>query len=232
STRISETRHLVSYKRAVPLQIVIQMREINQAERGLMFIFNPLGGFGDPAGDGVGRALRRLNSGGWAPETGKGKWAQVALDVPADVSGIGVNVEDLAAIGGIHRSRRDRIIRGGIHVVPPKKFRAGEVWVALAQFLPEFASVHEMVGLFPELDFGEFAVVPAVADDAMRVRRGAGEIGGLRGAGDGGKGGFDTGLFAARGEVADARGVLADEGVREADEVDDCGASHFVERFP
>jgi hypothetical protein len=81
--------------------------------------------------------------------------------------------------------------------------------------------------LFPELDLGQLAVEPTVADDAVRVRRGAGQVSGLRSAGDGGKCGFDSGFIAARREFANARGVLTDKRVRKADDIDDGGASHL-----
>ena len=80
-----------------------------------------------------------------------------------------------------------------------------------AQRVPDFWAVDEVVGLFPELDFGEFAVEPAVADDAVLRRRFAGEIIRLRGAGDGGKRRRDVRERAALGKVRDARRVFADE---------------------
>src|SRR5580704_16971720 len=39
---------------AESLEVVIEMREINQAQRWRIFVFNPLGGFGDPSRDRVG----------------------------------------------------------------------------------------------------------------------------------------------------------------------------------
>jgi len=91
-----------------------------------------------------------------------------------------------------------------------------------------FFAVNDVIGLLPELDFGQFAVVPAVADDAVRVGCGASQVGGLRGAGDGGERGFNARFIAARGKLANARRVLADERVREADDIDDGGASQWI----
>src|ERR1039458_7212451 len=68
----------------------------------------------------------------------------------------------------------------------------------LTQRVPDFLAVNNAVGLFPELHFRKFAIIPAVADDAVLRRRFAGEIIRLRGAGDGGKGGRDV---RARGAV-------------------------------
>ena len=88
--------------------------------------------------------------------------------------------------------------------------------------------MNEVVRLFPKLDFGEFAVEPAVADDAVLRRRFAGEIIGLRGAGDGGKRGRDVRERAAPAKFRDARRVFADERLGEADDVDDGEPVHFV----
>ena len=90
-----------------------------------------------------------------------------------------------------------------------------------SEFIPDFGLLHQMVGLFPELDFGQFAVVPAVADDAVLRRRFAGEIIGLRGAGDCGKCGRDVGQRAALAKFRDARRVFADERFGQADDIDD-----------
>ena len=90
-----------------------------------------------------------------------------------------------------------------------------------AEFVPDFRALNEVVRLFPELDFGKFAVEPAVADDAVLRRRFAGEIIRLRGAGDGGKRGRDLRERAAFAKFRDARRVFADERFGEADDVDD-----------
>src|SRR5438034_10486615 len=104
-----------------------------------------------------------------------------------DRVGLRVDVENFPSVGGIHRARSDGVVRGRIYVELPEKFRAGESGFAGAQLVPDFFAVNEPVRLLPELNFGQFAVVPAVADNAVRGGRFAGEIRGLRRAGDGGK---------------------------------------------
>ena len=84
-----------------------------------------------------------------------------------------------------------------------------------------------MIRLFPKMDFGEFAVEPAVADDAMLRWIFAGEIIRLRSAGDGGKRGLDGGDGATATELRDARRMFADERLGEADDVDDGKAIHI-----
>ena len=44
--------------------------------------------------------------------------------------------------------------------------------IALAQVFPDLPALHEVVRLLPELHLGQFAVIPAVADDAV-LRRGS-----------------------------------------------------------
>ena len=76
------------------------------------------------------------------------------------------------------------------------------------------------------MHLGEFAVIPAVADDAVLRGRRAGEIIRLRGAGDGGKGGRNLRQRAALHKLRDARRVFADERLGEADDVDDGNTLH------
>src|SRR5438046_1717647 len=109
--------------------------------------FDPFCGFGNPTRDAIGGALRCVDPGGRAPETWKWKRAEVALDILTDISRMRVDIKHLPAIRRIHRARGDGVIRGGIHVVPPKKFRAGELGIALAEFFPDFPAMHEVVRL-------------------------------------------------------------------------------------
>ena len=84
--------------------------------------------------------------------------------------------------------------------------------------------MNDVIGLFPELDFRELTVVPAISDNAMRVRCRASQVGGLRGARDGGKRRLNPRLRPARGEITDPRRVLSDERIRESDHIDNDGA--------
>src|ERR1019366_6288215 len=83
-----------------------------------------------------------------------------------------------------------------------------------------------MVSLFPKLDFGQLAVEPAVADDAVLRRCFAGEIIRLRGAGDGGECGCDVRQRAALAEGCDARRVFAYQRLGETDHIDDSEPVH------
>src|SRR5204863_8193390 len=128
------------------------------------------------------------------------------------------------AIGRIERARRDRIIDAGMHVVPPKKFGAGELRIVLPKFLPDFPALDQMIGLFPKLNFLQFPTIPAIADDAMLERQSAGQIWGLGRASDCRECRNDFGAGARLKERFDARRMRADERLGETDDVDDGGA--------
>ena len=149
-----------------------------------------------------------------------------ALDVLADAVGPGVDVEDLPAIRRIHGARRDGPVGGGIHVIPPEKLGAGEAVVARAQLVPELAAADQLVGLLPKLHLGQVAVIPAIGDDAVLGGACAGEVVGLRGGGDGGESGVEVDDRAALAEGGDVRESLAQERLREADDIQDGGALH------
>ena len=64
-----------------------------------------------------------------------------------------MDVRQLAAIGQVHGPGRNRDVRAGIHVVPPKNFGGREIRVVAADFFPQFFTGHEVITLLPELDF-------------------------------------------------------------------------------
>ena len=212
--------------RAEALEAVIEVREIDEVQRGLELILNPFRGLGYPARRAVGGSGGRLHACVRSPETGERKLAEVVLDALADVVRPGVNVEELAPVRRIHGARRDGPVGGGIHVIPPEKLRAGERVVVCAQLVPELAPVDEAVGLLPELHFGQLAIIPAVGDDAVLRGLGARDVVRLRGGGEGGKGGVDIDDRAALAERRDARGPIAQKGLGEADNIEHGGAVH------
>ena len=78
-----------------------------------------------------------------------------------------------------------------------------------------------MIGLPPKLHFGEFAVIPAVAHNAVLAGAFAGQIIGLRGAGDRWERGRDLCERAAPAKFRQARRVLTQQRFREADDIED-----------
>ena len=76
------------------------------------------------------------------------------------------------------------------------------------------------------MDFGEFALVPAIADDTVLSRRRPGKVIRLRGARDGGERWDDGGDGAIATKVRDARRVFADKRFGQADDIDDGEALH------
>ena len=91
----------------------------------------------------------------------------------------------------------------------------------LSKRIPDFWLLHQMIGLFPELDFGEFAVEPAVADNAVLRRQFAGEIIGLRSTSNRRKCGRDLSQCAVLPKFRDARRMFANERFRQPDDIDD-----------
>ena len=128
--------------RSQPLQIVIEVRQINQTQGRLMPDLDPFRRFGNPARRGLGRALRSGSPGGRSPERGKGKLAQVLLDLRAHGGGSGVDIKNFSAVGRVDGTRSDRIIRAGIHIIPPKHFRTSKTWVLFFCSFPNFFGFH------------------------------------------------------------------------------------------
>src|SRR5256885_1975093 len=90
-----------------PLQVVIQVRQINQIQRWMKLAINPLRRFGNPPRRGIRRTSRRVHSCGWSPKAWKWKFAEIAFDFVAHGVWPGIDVEDFPAIRRIHRARRD-----------------------------------------------------------------------------------------------------------------------------
>ena len=163
------------------LEIIVQIGQIDEAEVRAMFPFHPPGGVCYPLGG--------LDSCHGAPEGGEGEFSQILFNGFTEFHGLGVNVEDLAAVRRVHGARRDGPVRRGIHVVPPEKFGAGEAGaVPFPQFLPEARALHQLVGLLPELDFTHVPVVPSVAGNGVLPRGKPCHVGALGRAGKGRKG--------------------------------------------
>ena len=75
--------------------------------------------------------------------------------------------------------------------------------------MPDFRGLHGLVWLFPKSNLGQFVIVPAVADDAVLRRFFAGQIIGLRGAGDRREGGIDYCRLAKRERNFEMAGVCS-----------------------
>ena len=155
-----------------PLQVVIEMRQVNERQVRSVPFLNPLGRTRDP--------LRRRDARPRTPKRRKRKRPEVGLDLLPQPHRLRVNVEHFAPVRRIHRSRRDRPVRARIHVIPPKQFRAGKPRPPLAQRLPDFFPLHHVVRLLPKLVLRQRAIIPAVGDATMPRRRQPREIRALR----------------------------------------------------
>ena len=203
--------------RTEALQVVVEVRQVDEAEVGLLMLLDPSGAVGDP--------LRRWQTGARAPEGVEGEIAEVALEQLFVTLREARDIEDLAAVGLIDRTRRDGDVGRGAHVVPPEEVRDLELGVLGVQFIPDLRGLDDAVRLLPELHLAKRAVVPTVADDAVHARRLAGEIVGLRGAGDGRERRADlrdAALGGARGETRHDAGAQVAGG--KTDDVQDRAA--------
>jgi hypothetical protein len=207
---------------AEALEVVIEVGEVDELEGGLVVLFDPAGGGGDPLGGGVGGALGAIASGDGSPEGGEREPPEFLYDPGAEGGWVRVDVEQLASIGAVDGAGGDGVIHVGVHIEPPEQLGDGEPGDALAEQVPDLGAGDEVVGLFPEVDLGEFAVIPAVADDAVRGGQLAGEIIGLGGAGDCGERRFDEGLGSLLAQVCKGGCICADEGIGEPDDVKEC----------
>ena len=200
------------------LEVVVQVRKIDQRQRRRELLFDVFGGFGNPPG--------RFDCGLWSPEAEERERAELCLQLVAQAPGRGIDVRNLPAVGGIHRPRRGAEVRGRIHVVPPEQVRARERRIDRSRVLPDLLRLHEPVRLLPELDLRVVVRVPAVADDAVFCGIGASQVIGLRGAGDGGKRGVYPRRRPGGGPARKIRRSGFQHAGRQANDVEDDGARH------
>ena len=145
--------------RPEPLQVVVEMRQVGEGQRGLARLHHVLCRLGDP--------VRRGDVGQRTPEPEERELAELGVQFVMEFRGIGVVVGDLAAIGGVHRARGRRVIRRSVHVVPPEHLGAGETGVAGFGSLPDLLAGDQLVWLAPEEHLAEIAEIPAVGDRAV-----------------------------------------------------------------
>ena len=203
---------------ADPLQVVVEMRQVDQRQRRIELVFDDLRRLGNPP--------RRRDRGPRAPEVEQRKRAQPGLQFVAQGSRQAVDVGQLASVGRIHRPRRDADVRRRIHVEPPEQVRAREGRILRARDVPDFRREHQAVRLPPEAHLAVLAHVPAVADDAVSVGVDAGQVVGLRRAGDGGKCGFDRNRGRVASPSRDRWRAARDEVGGQADDIEDDGLLH------
>ncbi len=197
---------------AEALQVVVEMREVAKSQVGVPGGHDVTGGVDDPlAGD-------QVRAG--APEVEEGEGAELAGEFVVQGRGAGVAVGFLAAVGVVHGTGGDGVVGVGAHGVPPADVGDGVAGVGAAGGVPELVAGDESVVLAPQQDVAEFAEVPAVADDAVLGGHGAGEEGGLGGAGDGGQDGAERGAGPGLAELLEVGHVVEETG-SEADDVQD-----------
>src|SRR5947208_6003947 len=177
-----------------------------------------------PIDDEAGRIsdpARRDEAGARTPELEEREWTERAFQLVFEIVGPCVNAWELAAVGGVRGTRSDGPIRTRVHVVPPEELRAGEAGETAARRLPHFLAGNEAVGLSPEPDLRKITEVPAVADDAVLARQGAGHHRGLARAGDRREHAAERHHETRLRQRGEGRRVGAHLGGREPDDVED-----------
>ncbi len=162
---------------AEALQAVVEVRQVDERQRGALQLEDAHRAAADPA--------RALDAGRRPPESEQRELSELTLQFVAKLRRVGVDIRQLAPVGRVHRTRRDRIVGRRIHVVPPEELGAGERRIEPLRRVPQPFAVHQMVRLAPEPHFGEVAEIPAVRDDAMLARQSPGDERRLHGRRDG-----------------------------------------------
>ena len=104
--------------RTEALQVVVEMRQIDERQRRIVLGHDQLGGFGNPA--------RRGDRGGRPPELKQRKRTEPLGQPLAQFGRHGVAIGQLAPVGLVDRPRRRAEIVARRHVVPPEHVGAGE----------------------------------------------------------------------------------------------------------
>ena len=196
-----------------PLEVVVEMRQVDERERGPLGLVDVARAVGDPPA--------RREVGRRAPEPEERELAQARVQLVAELGGLRVDVRDLPAVGGVHRAWRDRPRRRAVHVVPPEELGARERGIPPAGRVPDLLARHEPVRLAPEPDLRQIVEVPAVGDDAVVAGEEPGGERGLHRARDGGDDRPQRPGCALAREGGKARGRLADEVAGQADDQKD-----------
>ena len=176
-----------------------------------MACLDELGRLGDPA--------RRLDRRRGPPELKQRELAEPRLQDVAQVARLRVAVGDLAAVGRIHRPRRDRDLRRRVHRKPPREVRGTDP----RHGFPHLRRLHEPVGLLPQPHLHRVAKQPAVADRAVVARKPSREVGALHGRGHRRRHAADGHHRAPVREGLQARRRVADEVGRQRDGAQDDG---------
>ena len=204
--------------RAEPLEVVVEVRQVDERERRVPRVVEVQRAVGDPA--------RRRDVGARTPVVEQREDAELRVQLVAQRHRLRVDVGDLAPVGGIHRARRDGVVRAAVHVVPPEELRAGEARVGAARRVPDLLAGDEVVRLLPEPHLRRVAEEPAVGHRAVIAREQPGGERRVHRAGHRGEHGAQRPQSAARGEGAEMWRVVADQIARQADDEQGDGTSH------
>ena len=130
-----------------------------------------------------------------------------------------MNIEYLAAVGGIEWAWGDRVVRTGIHVIPPENFCAGVTGILIPELLPERLRLDQFLGLRPEPVLAVVSIIPAIAHNPVTVWKGSGEVGRLGTASDRRKDRIDQRQLIPLKKSLDTRGSASYQPCRQSDDV-------------
>ena len=208
---------------AKALQVVVEMRQVDQRQRWRTAAADMQGGFRDPA--------RRCDRRRRPPEIEQRKRPEPCGQLIAQFERLAVAVRQLAPVGTVDRPRRDADVMGRRHVVPPEQIGGGERGIAPPARLPDLFAGDETVRLPPQPHLHEVAEQPAVGDDTVLARQRAGHEGGLYRASDRRRHGRERPQRAGSRQRADMRRVRADVARGEPGHQDDERWAHESRRL-
>ena len=137
-----------------------------------------------------------------------------------------VNIKYLSPISRINRPRGHGPIGTRVHVIPPEHLGAAEVALFSSESLPQLLPADEMIALFPEPNLSIFPLIPPVSNNSVIRRRGPGKVSSLCGGSDSRKCWSETRRFKILGNFPDARQVLCDQTLSEANHIQDSNTFH------
>ncbi len=108
----------------LPLKHVVEVGQVDQRQRRVVTC--------DPRGSPRRRSSRVASIDVAGPQNlNSGNWPSSRCSCVAQLRRVRPDVRQLAPVGGVHRPRRDGVVRRRVHRVPPEQVRAGERRVEL-----------------------------------------------------------------------------------------------------
>ena len=186
------------------LEVVVQVRQIDEGKVGVVLDQYLLCGGGDP--------LRRCDAGPRPPVLEQGKTSQIGCQPLMEASGKGVTVGGFTPVGVVDGPGGERDVRGRPHRVPPAEIGSFVIGEGSPGGLPHLLAPHQGVVLPPEIDFAQVPKVPSVPHDAVLRGHETGEKARLHRTRNRREHGLQLGTKTGASEPREARHVLQQAG--------------------